>query len=71
MDEKLLTLTDQFSPALVQAAAICSGLGDKTARSSYAEKLSPYGMTGCFGLRSIRDSIISARMSATRDFYVV
>jgi hypothetical protein len=27
--QKLLALTDQFCPALVQAAAICSGLGGK------------------------------------------
>jgi hypothetical protein len=35
MVEKLLALTDQFSPALVQAAAICFGLGDKHRASDF------------------------------------
>jgi hypothetical protein len=38
MVEKRLALTDQFSPALVQAAAICSGLGDKDRALELMEK---------------------------------
>ncbi|MEK6321928.1 MAG: hypothetical protein AABN33_09615 [Acidobacteriota bacterium] len=38
MAEKLLALTDQFSPALVQAAAICSELGDKDRAFELMEK---------------------------------
>ena len=36
--EKLLALTDQYSPALVQAAATCSRLGDKDRASELIEK---------------------------------
>jgi len=38
MVEKLLTLTDQYSPALVQAAAVCSVLGDKDRAFELLEK---------------------------------
>jgi hypothetical protein len=71
MVEKLLALTDQFSPALVQARVSAPHLATKTARSSLWKKLSLYGITDCFGLRSIRDSISSARMSDTKDFCVL
>jgi tetratricopeptide (TPR) repeat protein len=38
MVEKLLALTDQISPALVQAATICAGLGDKDRAFELLEK---------------------------------
>lgn len=65
MVEKLLALTDQFSPALVQARASAPDSATKTARSSLWKELSLYGMTDCFGSRSIRGSIISAPVSDT------
>jgi tetratricopeptide (TPR) repeat protein len=36
--EKLLTMTEQYSPALVQAAAVCSRLGDKDRAFELLEK---------------------------------
>ena len=38
MVDKLLTLTEQISPALVQAAAVCSGLKDKDRAFELLEK---------------------------------
>jgi len=64
--EKLLSLTGQFSPALVQARASAPDLAKKAARSSLWKKLSLYRMTDCFVIRSIPGFVRSPRFIFTR-----